>query len=106
HALQIGAYLKSGLETLAAKFPIIGDIRGQGLFIGFELVDEKLKPLNAETRYLVNRMLSFGILMGSDGPDDNVIKIKPPLIFSKSNADEVLFYLEKVLSEDYMRQYR
>jgi 4-aminobutyrate aminotransferase-like enzyme len=48
-------------------------------------------------------MKYFGILMSSDGPDHNVIKIKPPLTFTKENAQEVLFYLQKVLAEDFMK---
>jgi 4-aminobutyrate aminotransferase-like enzyme len=51
---------------------------------------------------VINRMKEFGILMSSDGPDHNVIKIKPPLTFTKENADEVLFYLHKIFAEDFM----
>jgi 4-aminobutyrate aminotransferase-like enzyme len=50
-------------------------------------------------------MKEFGILMSSDGPDHNVIKIKPPLTFTKENAKEVLFYLQKVLTEEVMRKF-
>ena len=48
-------------------------------------------------------MKEFGILMSSDGPDHNVIKIKPPITFTKENTKEVLFYLQKVLAENFMK---
>lgn len=102
HALQIGQYLKSELKNLAIDFPIIGDVRGQGLFLGIELVDADKNPLEAQTTYLANRMKEHGILMSIDGPDHNVLKIKPPMIFSKENAEDLIFYLRKILQEDFM----
>lgn len=104
NALKVGEFLKSELQKLAKKFPIIGDVRGQGLFLGFELVDKNLNPLAEKTDYLINRMKYFGILMSSDGPDHNVIKIKPPITFTIKNAKEVIFYLNKVFDEDFMKQ--
>ena len=103
NALEVGNYLKSELKGLANKFPILGDVRGEGLFLGIELVDATLKPLAAQTDYLANRMKDHGILMSTDGPDHNVLKIKPPLVFSKGNATELLYYLEKILKEDFMK---
>ena len=55
-----------------------------------------------KANYLVNRMKEFGILMSSDGVDKNVIKIKPPLIFSKKDADTLIYFMKKVLKEDAM----
>jgi len=103
NALNVGKFLKSELKQLSKKFPIIGDVRGQGLFLGLELVDEHLKPLAEQTDYIINRMKKHGILMSSDGPDHNVIKIKPPLTFTKENAKEVIFYLQKIFSEDFIK---
>ena len=105
HALETGNYLKMKLKELAEKFPIMGDIRGQGLFLGIELTDSQLNPLPDAASYLINRMKTFGFLMSSDGPDENIIKIKPPMVFSKSNAMELLNYIEIVLNEDFMTQY-
>jgi 4-aminobutyrate aminotransferase-like enzyme/Ser/Thr protein kinase RdoA (MazF antagonist) len=102
HALEVGNYLKDELSELAKDFSIIGDVRGQGLFLGIELVDANMGPLAAKTDYLANRMKDFGILMSTDGPDHNVLKIKPPMVFTKENADELLFYLRKVFGEDFM----
>jgi 4-aminobutyrate aminotransferase-like enzyme len=102
NALEIGEYLKKELKKLAQDFPIIGDIRGQGLFLGIELVDTNLNPLAEQTDYIANRMKDHGILMSTDGPDHNVLKIKPPLVFNKENATELIFYLKRILSEDFM----
>ena len=103
NALLVGEFLKSELKELAIKFPIIGDIRGQGLFLGIELVDSNFKPLPDQTNYLANRMKDHGILMSTDGPDNNVLKIKPPIVFTKENAEELIFYLHKILNEDFMK---
>ncbi len=103
HALKIGNFLKSELQSLAKDFPIIGDIRGQGLFLGFELVDSEMNPLGDRADYLANRMKDHGILMSTDGPDRNVLKIKPPMVFTQENAEELLFYLGKIFGEDFMR---
>lgn len=103
NALKVGEYLKSQLKALSQEFSIIGDVRGQGLFLGIELVDKALNPLAEQTDYLANRMKEHGILMSTDGPDHNVLKIKPPLVFSHENAKELLFYLRKILAEDFMK---
>jgi 4-aminobutyrate aminotransferase-like enzyme len=102
NALQVGSYLKEKLKELASSFPILANIRGQGLFLGIELTDAALNPLPDQTSYLVNRMKDFGILMSIDGPDHNVLKIKPPLVFSKENANELTERIKMILSEDYM----
>lgn len=101
-ALEVGNYLKTELKELAKTFPILKDVRGQGLFLGIELTDEQLVPLPEQTQYLVNRMKDKGILMSIDGPDHNVLKIKPPLAFSKDNAMELINALTSVLKENYM----
>jgi 4-aminobutyrate aminotransferase-like enzyme/Ser/Thr protein kinase RdoA (MazF antagonist) len=105
NALEVGSYLSGQLKALAAQFPIIGDIRGPGLFLGIELVKarESLEPAAAQTAYVANRMRDLGILMSTDGPYHNVLKIKPPMVFSKKDADFLLEMLEKVLREDFMR---
>ncbi|MBA6152893.1 aminotransferase class III-fold pyridoxal phosphate-dependent enzyme [Gelidibacter maritimus] len=103
NALKIGTFLKDELRKLAQEFPIIGDVRGQGLFLGIELVDADMNPLAAQTDYLTDRMKDHGILMSTDGPDHNVLKIKPPIIFTKANAEELLFYLRKIFAEDFMQ---
>ncbi len=103
NAHETGKYLKTKLTYLSNKFPIIGDVRGQGLFLGFELVDKNMVPQTKKTNYLANRMKDFSILLSVDGKDNNVIKIKPPIVFDKENADELIIRLTQVLSEDPMK---
>jgi len=104
-ALKVGSYLKDKLRALQQDFPIIGDVRGEGLFLGFELVDENMQPLAEHADYLANRMKELKILMSTDGPDHNVLKIKPPMVFSIENAKELIFRLRYVFAEDFMQVY-
>jgi 4-aminobutyrate aminotransferase-like enzyme len=101
HAAEVGAHLKAGLVSLADRHPMIGDVRGLGLFLGIELVreSESLTPATREAAEIVERMKDRGILLSTDGALENVIKIKPPLVFSRENADELLAGLDEVLSE-------
>ena len=103
NAFKIGEYLKSELNNLKNTFPLIGDVRGEGLFLGFELVEKGKIPATAKTSYLADRMKEHGILMSVDGPQNNVLKIKPPICFSKENAELMMHYLKKVMAEDYMQ---
>jgi 4-aminobutyrate aminotransferase-like enzyme/Ser/Thr protein kinase RdoA (MazF antagonist) len=102
NAYNIGQYLIQELKNLQSHFPIIGDVRGKGLFLGIELVDDLLNPLTRQASYLAERMKELGVLMSTDGKDNNVLKIKPPLVFSKPDADQLLNTLKIVLSEDAM----
>ena len=105
NALLTGGYLKKELIKLEKKYPIIGQVRGEGFFLGIELTDNELNPLEEHANYLTNRMKEFGIFMSTDGPDDNVIKIKPPIIFNKEDCDKLIFYLDKIFDEDFMKFY-
>ena len=91
-------------KFLQKDFPIIGEVRGQGLFLGFELSDVNKNPLSNKATYLTNRMKDLGVLMSIDGQDNNVLKIKPPIVFAKKNADELIFRLKTVFAEDFMEQ--
>jgi 4-aminobutyrate aminotransferase-like enzyme len=103
NAQKVGNYLKAELQKMQDAFPVIGDVRGQGLFLGIELADNFKNPLTEKAAYLINRMKDMGILMSTDGKDDNVLKIKPPMVFSRENANELLSALRIVFKEDYMQ---
>lgn len=105
NAATTGAYLKTKLTELQNKYPIIGDVRGQGLFLGFELVDTNKKPLPEHAAYLANRMKDYAILMSTDGPDHNVLKIKPPMVFCEEHANELIYRLGMVFDENFMQAY-
>jgi 4-aminobutyrate aminotransferase-like enzyme/Ser/Thr protein kinase RdoA (MazF antagonist) len=100
NARVAGDYLLAGLRDLALRHPLIGDVRGCGLFLGVELVRdfETREPAAAEASRLVDHMKDLGILLSTDGPLHNVIKIKPPLVFDRCDADLLLTQLETVLS--------
>lgn len=104
-AHEVGKYLTSKLNDLKASFPIIGDVRGPGLFIGIELVEDRQtqEPATTKASYLANRMRELGILMSTDGPFNNVLKIKPPLTFGKKESDLLIITLNRVLKEDPMQ---
>lgn len=94
-----GAYFTEKLIQLATRFPIIADVRGIGLFLGFELCDRNKKPLEKAATTLVNNMKKRKVLMSTDGPDHNVIKIKPPIIIQKHHIDYIIEQLTVVLSQ-------
>ncbi len=103
HAAAVGGQLFGGLTALASRYPILGQVRGRGLFLGFEMVRDpsSREPATEEARRLVNRLRDFGILNSTDGPDANVIKLKPPLPFSSADAAHYLEVLETVLEEQF-----
>jgi 4-aminobutyrate aminotransferase-like enzyme len=100
HALEVGNHLLDGLRTLHARYQVIGDVRGAGLFLGVELVQNRntLEPASAAADFVINRMAERGILLGTDGPMHNVLKIRPPMPFSIANADHLLATLDAVLA--------
>jgi 4-aminobutyrate aminotransferase-like enzyme len=100
-ALATGSYLQQRLQALADRHLLIGDVRGAGLFIGVELVTdrEERTPAGREAGYLANRMRERGVLMSTDGPHHNVLKIKPPLCFGERDADFLVETMDAVLGE-------
>jgi 4-aminobutyrate aminotransferase-like enzyme/Ser/Thr protein kinase RdoA (MazF antagonist) len=107
HALQVGNWLMEGLRGLAERSPLIGDVRGLALFIGVELVlDRGTKtPAGEHAAYIANRLRDHGILISTDGPDHNVLKLKPPLVFTAADAERLVATLEQVLNEDALWSY-
>ena len=101
NALDVGSYLLSELNLLKDKYEIICDVRGSGLFIGTELVkDRKTKePAPKKANEIINKMKEIGILISTDGPHNNVLKIKPPMVFSRENVQQIIRSLEEILPE-------
>jgi 4-aminobutyrate aminotransferase-like enzyme/Ser/Thr protein kinase RdoA (MazF antagonist) len=104
-ALRVGAHLKEGLERLREAHPVVGDVRGLGLFLGIELVldPDSREPAGEKAAYVVERAKELGVLLSTDGPGHNVVKMKPPLVFSEQDADRVVAVLDEVLGEDFVR---
>jgi 4-aminobutyrate aminotransferase-like enzyme len=88
-----------GLQQLAGKHELIGDIRGKGLFYGVEIVLDRAskKPGDKEALHIREYLRDNGVLLGTTGPLDNVIKIRPPMVLSKPDADLLLDKLERAL---------
>jgi 4-aminobutyrate aminotransferase-like enzyme/Ser/Thr protein kinase RdoA (MazF antagonist) len=99
-AAQTGSYLRQGLLGLADTYELIGDVRGNGLLIGIELVTDQEARLPAadQARQVTEAMRQRGVLLGATGPDGNVLKIRPPLVFGREHADLLLSRLDEVLA--------
>jgi 4-aminobutyrate aminotransferase-like enzyme len=101
NALRVGAHLLGGMRELVAHHPLAGEARGLGLFLGLELVRDRvtLEPAGEEASYLANRLRDRGVLTSTDGPFRNVLKIKPPMCFTADDADRLIDLLDDTLTE-------
>ncbi len=101
HAREVGEFWKAGMLALKERHALIGDVRGAGLFLGMELVrdHETLEPADREAGALVEGLKARGILLSTDGPYHNVIKIKPPMCITREDVERVVEGMEDVLGE-------
>jgi 4-aminobutyrate aminotransferase-like enzyme len=102
NALDVGTYLRQRLGALASRHALIGDVRGMGLFLGVELVRDRstLEPAGPEADHVVQRLREEGILSGTDGPHHNVLKLRPPLCFTRAEAELLVEVLDGILGEE------
>ena len=100
NAYKLGNIMLSMLMELKEKHDLIGDVRGKGLFVGIELISDlkSLEPAGDMANHIVDQMKDRGILLSTDGPDHNVIKIKPPMVFNNDNALFLVENLDDILS--------
>jgi 4-aminobutyrate aminotransferase-like enzyme len=94
-----GAFLGEKLKALAGKHELIGDVRGKGLRWGLEIVKDRntQEPGAAEAQQMREFLRNNGVLLSNTGPLNNVIKIRPPMVFSRSNAELLLDKLSQAL---------
>ena len=99
HASKVGAYLLNRLADLECRHALIGEVRGSGLFLGVELVRDRvsLEPATREAAAIANRMRDQGVLLGTEGPFHNVLKIRPPMPFTTQDADRLIDALDSAL---------
>lgn len=100
NSTEVGSYLGAGLEELGQRHRIIGNIQGSGLFWGMDLVRDPAtrEPLSRDDlRRITFELVEEGVLMGSTGRYGNILKLRPPLIFTRDNADQALAAIDKVL---------
>ena len=97
----VGGMLRLGLEALRTKCEAMGDVRGHGLFLGVEWVVDRVgkEPARYAARGVVEKMKNRGFLIGSAGAFGNVVKIRPPLVFSREDAEAFLAAFEEVVEE-------
>ncbi|MFV8050126.1 aminotransferase [Mycobacterium sp. 48b] len=101
NAARVGAHLKSRLEELATRHPIIGTVHGVGLYLGVEMVRDAqtLEPATEETALICDRMLELGVIIQPTGDHQNILKTKPPLCIDVEAADFYADALDRVLTE-------
>ncbi|HET7372833.1 MAG TPA: aminotransferase class III-fold pyridoxal phosphate-dependent enzyme, partial [Gemmatimonadaceae bacterium] len=101
HARDVGEHMLAGLRALADRHAIVGDVRGSGLFLGVELVRDRegLEPAGEEAAFVAERMRERGVLLGTDGPFHNVVKIRPPMPFDRADADLLVEALDESLRD-------
>lgn len=94
---EMESYLNKRLKELSARHPIIGDIRGLGLLIGVELVENGKTPAKNQTKIIIDKMAKEGLLMFPAGVYQNVLRLCPPLIIQKDDIDKAIDILERAL---------
>jgi 4-aminobutyrate aminotransferase-like enzyme len=95
----LGRRMLAGLRELADRHELVGDVRGTGLFFGVELVTDRAArtPAGAATARVVEEVKARGVLISSDGPEHNVLKVKPPMVLSEADADRFVTVLDEAL---------
>ena len=100
-AKEVGEYMMNGLRGLAEQHVLIGEVRGSGLLIGVELVRDRdtREPASREAQAVANGLRARGVLVGTTGPRASALKIRPPLVFGREHADQLLEALDEALGE-------
>ncbi|NKX55730.1 aminotransferase [Arthrobacter mobilis] len=100
NAREVGSYLRAELEALADRQPLIGAVHGLGLYLGIEFVRDRssLEAADTETAAICNRLRELGVIVQPTGDRQNVLKVKPPLCFTRDSARFFVDTLEEVLS--------
>ncbi|KAL9230620.1 hypothetical protein vseg_005948 [Gypsophila vaccaria] len=101
HCAAVGSHLIERLKHLQQKHDLIGDVRGKGLMVGIELVTDRAAktPAKTETAILFEKLRELGVLVGKGGLHGNVFRIKPPMCFTKDDADFLVDALDYSLSK-------
>jgi 4-aminobutyrate aminotransferase-like enzyme len=96
----LGRRMLAGLRELADRHDLVGDVRGTGLFVGVELVTDRAEriPAGAAAARVVEEVKARGVLISSDGPEHNVLKVKPPMVLDESDVDRFVAVLDDALS--------
>jgi 4-aminobutyrate aminotransferase-like enzyme/Ser/Thr protein kinase RdoA (MazF antagonist) len=100
NARDTGAYLRSRLDELASRHPLLGAVHGSGFYLGPEFVRDRetWEPATAETAAICDRLRALGVIAQPTGDHQNILKVKPPMVFTRESADQFVDALERVLS--------
>lgn len=100
NAREVGGYLKARLEALGQRYPLLGTVHGSGLYLGPEFVRDRTtwEPATEETAAICDRLRTLGVIAQPTGDHQNILKIKPPLCFTRESADQLVEALDRVLS--------
>ncbi len=100
NSAKVGAYFRDALLDLSARNPALGPVRAAGLFVGAEIVQDgdAMRPDAVRTAQVVNRLREARVLISATGPRANVLKIRPPMVFSTDNVDYFMDRLETALA--------
>ncbi|MGH0157011.1 UNVERIFIED_CONTAM: hypothetical protein FKN15_032710 [Acipenser sinensis] len=100
NADKVGNYLIELLNEQKEKHPLIGDIRGVGLFVGVDMVKDRVKrtPATAEAQHVIYKLKEHNILLSADGPHRNILKFKPPMCFSEEDAKFAVDKIDEILT--------
>ncbi|GAV59938.1 Aminotran_3 domain-containing protein [Cephalotus follicularis] len=101
HCADVGTHLIGRLKDLQQRYDIIGDVRGRGLMVGIEFVSDRKEktPAKAEAAVLLEKLRELGVLVGKGGLHANVFRVKPPMCFTKDDADFLVDALEYSLAK-------
>jgi len=99
NALEVGAYLSGRLQAIGAAHPNLGEPHGSGLLLGVDILKSDGSPDPNLAKRIKNHMRENGVLIGTTGPHDNVLKIRPPIIFNQEHAETLLAALSQALKE-------
>jgi 4-aminobutyrate aminotransferase-like enzyme len=100
HVSRVGPRLMAGIEAIAASHDVVGEVRGAGLYVGVDLVDEATGAPDAERALrVVNGLRDRHVLISATGLDQHTLKIRPPLVFGADDADRLVTELDAVLRD-------
>lgn len=99
-AIRVGKLLLDELMQLKAKYTLIGDVRGAGMFVGIDLVLDRItkEPATLQAEFIVAKLKEAKILMSTEGKYGNILKFKPPMVFDETNVAQLVAHLDQVLS--------
>jgi 4-aminobutyrate aminotransferase-like enzyme len=101
NAKEVGEYFRTQLRQLMQSQLLIGDVRGEGLLIGVELVTDRetRTPVTTQMKPLLENLRQNGVLVGSAGRNNNILKIRPPIIVQREHVDLFVAALDRGLGE-------